>query len=88
VEAEQTLFNVTSLIQQDWQDMLTTFYFPRLSKMITDQRLRDFIDKTNRELLEEGQEAAQIKNIANKAHRFMMKNVWIMEELIMTLKDE
>ena len=68
--------------------MVTTFYFPKLAKKITESKLREFIYNTNRELLEKGQEASQIKNIANKAHRFMMKNIWILENLIGTLKDE
>ena len=68
--------------------MVSTFYFPRLGKMITDDKIRQFIESTNRELLEEGQEASQIKNIANKADRFIMNNSWILENLIDTLKDE
>lgn len=51
-------FYVSELIREDWRDMVTTFYFPRLSKMITDPSLRQFIDNTNKELLEPGQEAA------------------------------
>lgn len=68
--------------------MVTTFYFPKLGQKITDPKLREFVNNTNKELLEEGQEASQIKNIANKAHRFMMSNIWIMETLIDNLKDE
>ena len=52
--------------------MITAFYFPKLSKMITNERLRAFIDKTNGELAQEGQEASQILNIATKARRFLM----------------
>lgn len=81
-------FFVAELIQEDWRDMVATFYFPRLSKMIKDSRVRQFIDNTNRELLEQGQEASQIKNIAAKAHRFILSNIWILEDLIETLKDE
>lgn len=87
-EVPETEFNVVDLIQEDWRDMVTTFYFPRLGKKITDPKLRAFIDNTNKELLEEGQEASQIKNIASKAHRFMMSNIWILETLIENLKDE
>jgi len=43
-------------MRDDWRDMVTTFYFPRLGKMLSDQRLRDFIENTNRELLEPDQE--------------------------------
>lgn len=81
-------FLVADLVQEDWRDMVSTFFFPRLGKMITDQKIRQFVDNTNRELLEEGQEVAQIKNIVAKAHRFMLGNVWIFEELIGQLKDE
>ncbi len=81
-------FYVSELIREDWRDMVTTFYFPRLAKMITDPSLRQFIDNTNRELLEPGQEARQIKNIALKAHRFVMGNIWILEDLLDTLKAE
>lgn len=59
---EQEFF-VKDLIQEDWRDMVGTFFFPRLGKMITDQRIRQFIDSSNRELLEEGQEVVQIRNI-------------------------
>lgn len=79
---------MADLVQEDWRDMVSTFFFPRLGKMITDQKIRQFVDNTNRELLEEGQEVAQIKNIVAKAHRFMLGNVWIFEELIGQLKDE
>lgn len=75
-------FFVSELIKEDWSDMVATFYFPKLSKMIKDSRLRQFIDNTNRELLEQGQEASQIKNIAAKAHRFILSNIWILEDLI------
>ena len=63
-DCEVTELRVADLIRDDWQDFVSTFYFPRLSKEIKDQRLRDFIDQTNRELLEPGQEVAQIKMIA------------------------
>ena len=46
------------MIKQDWKDMISAFYFPKLSKMITNDKLRAFIDKTNQELLEEGQEVS------------------------------
>ena len=68
--------------------MVTTFYFPRLGKCITDDRLRDFIDSTNKELLEPNQEVKQIKMVAEKAHRFLFSNIWILETLIEDLKDE
>ena len=91
--AHQTLgvgkeYLVSNLMKEDWRDMVTTFYFPRLAKMITDQRLRDFIENTNRELLEPDQEARQIKMIAEKAHRFLLANIWILEELLFTLQEE
>lgn len=81
-------FRVAQLIKEDWKDMVTTFYFPRLSKMITEPRLREFIDHTNRELLEPSQEVSQIRKIAAKANLFLMNNIWILEDLIATLKDE
>lgn len=34
--------------------MASTFYFPRLFKSLKDDRMRKFLDDTNRELLEEG----------------------------------
>jgi hypothetical protein len=55
---DQNEFNVSELIQEDWKDMITAFYFPRLGKMITDPRLRTFIESTNQELFEPGQEVA------------------------------
>ena len=75
-------------MREDWRDMVSTFYFPKMSKMIDDQRIRTFIENTNRELLEPDQELKQIKNIAQKAHRFLANNVWILEGLIETLQDE
>lgn len=75
-------------MKEDWRDMVTTFYFPRLGKSITDDRLRDFIDATNKELLEPDQEVKQIKMVAEKAHRFLLTNIWILEELLETLKEE
>lgn len=92
-KAHQTLgvgkeYLVSNLMKEDWRDMVTTFYFPRLGKMITDQRLRDFIENTNKELLEPDQEARQIKMIAEKAHRFLLANIWILEELLFTLQEE
>ena len=45
------------MIQEDWKDMVSTFYFPKMGKMITDQNIRTFIENTNKELLEDDQEA-------------------------------
>ena len=56
--AESHAFLVRDLIQEDWRDMVTTFYFPKLGKKIDDPKLRNFIEATNKELLEEGQESA------------------------------
>ena len=56
--------------------------------MLTDSRIFSWIEGSNRELLEPGQEVRQIKNTAAKASRFMMTNMWIFEDLIQTLKDE
>ena len=36
----QNDIKVRDLILEDWRDMVSTFYFPRMSKMITDQRIR------------------------------------------------
>ena len=83
-----TSMHVADLIREDWQAMVTTFYFPRLGKCITDDRLRDFIDHTNKELLEPNQEVKQIKMVAEKAHRFLLSNIWILEVLIEDLKAE
>ena len=88
VDPSRNEFLVSELIKEDWKDMVSTFYFPRLGKMITDDRLRKFIQDTNMELLEPEQEARQIKNIASKANRFIMNNIWLLEDLIDTLKDE
>ena len=56
--------------------------------MLTDSRIFSWIEGSNRELLDPGQEVRQIKNVAAKASRFMMTNMWIFEDLIQTLKDE
>ena len=79
---------MSELIREDWHDMVTTFFFPRQNKLLTDERIRAWVQNTNRELLEPDQESGQIKNIAAKASRFMMSNIWILENLISTLMDE
>ena len=56
--------------------------------MLSDARIRTYIETTNTELLQVGQEIVQIKEILTKANLFMLNNIWIFENLIATLKDE
>ena len=58
--------------------MVSTFYIPNLMRFVKDDNIRQFIDSTNKELLEEGQEAKQIKLIVQKGHRFIRDNIWIL----------
>jgi len=43
--------------------MVATFYFPNMTKKLTDPRIKSWIESTNKELLEENQEIGQIKLI-------------------------
>ena len=55
------------LIQEDWRDLVTSFFFPRISKCVVDEKVRDFIKQTNSELLEENQETHVISLLVEKA---------------------
>ena len=48
-------FTVRELIQEDWRDFVAAFFFPNLSKCITDPKVKAFIQSINSELLEKGQ---------------------------------
>ena len=45
-------FTVRDLIQEDWRDLVACFFFPKLSKCLTDPKIKHFIQKTNGEMLE------------------------------------
>ena len=79
---------MADLIRDDWMDMMSAFYFPRLSKMIKDESLLQWIEAMRAELTEKGQEAKQIKKVVEKANRFMRDSPWIFEQLIATLLEE
>ncbi len=56
-------YSVCDLIREDWRDMVSTFFFPKMTKMLSDEKIRTWIESTNKELLEDNQEVGQIKNI-------------------------
>ena len=49
-------FEFCDLIRNDWKDMLSAFYFPRITKMIKDERILKWIESVNTELGEDGQD--------------------------------
>ena len=59
------------LIQEDWRDLVACFFFPYLNKCVTEPKIRDYVQKTNAELLLEGQESHVIKLLVEKAHIFL-----------------
>ena len=76
------------LIQEDWRDMVTSFFFPKISKCVTDTKVKDFIMQTNAELLEDNQEPHVISLLVEKAQRFFENNIEILEILLDNLKEE
>ena len=76
------------LIQEDWRDMVTSFFFPKISKCVTDRKVKDFIMQTNAELLEDNQEPHVISLLVEKAQRFFENNIEILEILLDNLKEE
>ena len=45
---------MADLIREDWLDTMGAFYFPRLSKVLTDERIKDWIESMRAELTEDG----------------------------------
>jgi len=43
------------LILEDWRDFVSAFYFPKLVKKISNQKIINFISATNNELLDSEQ---------------------------------
>lgn len=74
-EDDQKVFEHTfpfrDLIQEDWRDFVTSFYFPKVCKAISDQRIKEFIERTNAELVEIGQQPHVIELLVTKAYRFI-----------------
>ena len=81
-------FTVRDLIQEDWRDLVTCFFFPKLNKCVTDPKIKEFVQKTNAELLEKDQEPHVIKLLVEKAQRFFENNIEVLEDLLENLKDE
>ena len=67
---------------------MSSFYFPNLSKCITDPKIKDFIQGINNELLTTDQESHVIKLLVEKAKFFFVNNFDVVEELLETLKAE
>ena len=56
--------------------------------MITDPEVREFIEKTNFDLCEEDQESHVIDLIVTKTIRFFESHMYLLENLLRTLRDE
>jgi len=84
----QTAFTFRDLVQEDWRDLVSAFFFPKQKKAIQDRKIRDFIARTNQELTEEGQEIHVISLLVTKAVRFFENNIDVLESLLQQLKDE
>lgn len=39
------------LIQEDWRNLVASFYFPHRNQIITDERIKTFLDETAVELM-------------------------------------
>ena len=48
----------SELIKDDWRSLISAFYFPKISNLLTDLRIRSWIEEVNRQLFEPGQEAS------------------------------
>ena len=81
-------FKVRELIQEDWRDFVTSFFFPSMYKAITDPRIVNIIQNTNSELLEQGQESHVISLLVWKMETFLQQNPDLIEELLENLRDE
>ena len=81
-------FKMRELIQEDWRDFVASFYFPNVSKCITDPEIKRFIQNTNAELLAEGQEPHVIKLLVLKGKMFLSKNFEVIRNLLEDLKAE
>lgn len=75
------------LIQEDWRDFVAAFYFPSQSKIVTDERIEEFLEQSNSELLK-GTKPDVIILLVRKALNFFEQNMDIIETLISNLKDE
>ena len=53
VDGSSAEFKVCDLIREDWKDMVATFFFPKMGKVITDEKIKSWIENTTIELLEE-----------------------------------
>ncbi len=67
---------------------MTSFFFPHLKSCVTNPKIRDYIQNTNAELLEKGQNTNVIKKLVEEAHVFFEKNLDVLEGLLQNLKDE
>ena len=75
-------------MQEDWRDFVAAFYFPKQRKLLTDDKIREFVERTNSELCEDNQQPHVINLIVAKAIRFFENNLYIIENLLQTLKEE
>ena len=64
-------FKVKDLVQEDWRDFVTSFFFPSMYKAITDPRIVNIIQNTNSELLEQFQEPHVISLLVWKMETFL-----------------
>ena len=70
------------LIQEDWRNLVASFYFPNRNKIITDERIKTFLDETAVELMQENSQTELIHLVVVKVVRFFETNIDILEDLI------
>ena len=81
-------FTVRELMQEDWRDLIASFFFSKQSIVITDERIQNFLKQTDSYLNEPGQKSKTITMQVQKALRFIETNPDIIENLIQHLLDE
>lgn len=75
-------FTFRDLIQEDWRDVVTSFFFPKAKSLIKDPTIRAFVASANAELNEPGQRPDQITLMKTKAIRFFENNIEILVSLL------
>ena len=76
------------LMQEDWRDLIASFYFPKQSLVITDQRISLFLEQVDIQLNAAYQKLKVISNVLTKAILFIETNQDILENLISDLAAE
>lgn len=67
---------------------MAAFYFPTMSRVVTDDRIFNFMAKTKAEMLRSDQTPSAINDLVMSTVLFFETNMDILEDLISNLKDE